>query len=242
MDQPAQPQLQKKRHRLRTTLIILILLLVVLPILALGYTGVYQIPVVSALFGTNKASDLGVRPTAADLASAIRDNPMTFQGDAAAWSGMSKKKYSGSVPIDDVHSSAEITAFIQQYTQGGKYAKDIHVRVIDGGVELSAFVTPFIKAPVFARVGIVRTGPKSVALTLQSAKVGRLSVPEQYYPDIAKAAQDFVNARLAEVDGLSIDVLEYRNGEAYLKGILPKTVEQIPGEEYMIAGRDLRSL
>lgn len=235
---PQQPH-RKSRRGLWITLTILIVILVLLPLFALGWTGLYQVPVVSALFGTNKPIDLGVHPTTADLTSALADNPMTFVGEPSTWYGMAKRTYSGTVPIDDVHSSAEVTAFIEEFTGGRKYARDIQVKFNDGGMEISAFVTPRINAPVYADVGVVRTSPISVSITVRSAKLGRLTIPSGYYDDIATEATKWINERLAEVSGLSIEELEYTENIAHLKGILPATVEQVPGEEYTIFGKKL---
>lgn len=233
---------QEKPKRRRKWPWIVLAIVILVPLMILGWTGLYNIPVVSAIFGTNKPTNLGVKVSAEALASAMRDNPMTFVGDPKTWYGMSKKKYSGSVPIDDRHSSEEVTSFISHYTQGHKYARDIQVKFVEGGMEISAFVVPVIKAPIYAKIGVTRTGTKSVSITVDKAKVGRLAVPATYYDDIAREATKWVNERLVEVDGLAIETLEYRNGEAHLKGTLPKTVEQVAGEEYTILGRDLRSL
>ncbi len=233
---------EEPKHKRRKWPWIVLAIVIFVPLLVLGWTGLYSIPVVSAIFGTNKPIDLGVKVSAEALASAMRDNPMTLVGDSKTWYGLSKKKYSGSVPIDDVHSSEEVTSFISHYTQGHKYARDIQVKFVEGGMEVSAFVVPVIKAPIYAKVGVTRTGSKSVSITVDKAKVGRLSVPATYYDDIGREASQWINERLAEADGFSLETLEYRDGEAYLKGTLPKTVEQVPGEEYTILGKDLQTL
>jgi len=215
---------------------------VVVPLFLLGYSGLWNIPVISAVFGTNKPIDLGVEISQAAYERAMADNPMTFVGDTSAWYGMSVKKYSGTVRIDDEHSSAEVSSFINLGIGGHRYARDIQVKFRPGGMELSAFVVPKIKAPVYADIDVVRTANKSVAITVRRAKVGRLTVPAGYYDDISRIASEWINDRIAEVPGASIDVLEYRDDAAYLKGTLPKTVEQVAGQEYTILGQDLRSL
>lgn len=217
-------------------------IVIILPLLALGYTGLWNIPVVSAIFGTNKPIDLGVQSSRAALESALRDNPMTFVGDTSTWYGMAKRKFSGSVPIDDVHSSEEVTSFINLGVGGHRYARDIQVKFYPGGMEISAFVVPKINAPIYADVAVTRTSEKTISVSVNKAKLGRLTVPKKYYGDIGREVSDWINARLAEADGFSMETLEYRDNAAYLKGSLPKTVEQVDGQEYTILGRDLRSL
>lgn len=242
MDNQSKPEIPAVTRRRRRWPWVVLAIVILLPVTLLGWTGLWNIPVVSALFGTNKPIDLGVRVSDEAYTSAVRDNPMTLVGDTSQWYGLGKKAYSGSVPIDDVHSSEEVTSFISRAIGGHRYARDIQVKFIPGGMELSAFVVPVIKAPAYARVGVTRTSEKTVAVSVEQIKIGRLSVPERYYEMIADEAEEFINARLAEADGFSLEVLEYRENEAYLKGTLPKTVEQVSGEEYPVAGRDLRTL
>jgi hypothetical protein len=221
---PEEQKPKKKSHKLLWTLIILIFILVVLPLGALGYTGIYNIPVVSAIFGTNKPIDLGVHPTEADLQSAEADNPMTIVAEPGTFYWTQGKEYSGKVAIDDTHSSAEMTAFIEKYHGDGRHVKDIQVKFREGGMEISAFVTPYINAPVYVDVDVTRTSDNSVAINLVKAKIGRLSVPERYYEEVSAKAQEIINKEIAKVPGLNIEKLEYHADEAYLKGTLPKMV------------------
>lgn len=243
MDTPAIPvEKAKVRRKRRWWLWVIVAVFVLLPVSVIGWSGLWNVPVLSTVFGTSKPKNLGVKSSPEALATALRDNPMTFSGDTSTWYGLAKRKFSGSVPIDDVHSSEEVTSFINLGIGGHRYARDIQVKFHPGGMELSAFVVPYIKAPVYADIDVARTSNKSVAITVKNAKVGRLTVPKMYWDDINREATKWVNARLAEVDGLSLETLEYRDNAAYLKGTLPQTVEQVTGEEYDVFGQDLRKL
>ncbi len=219
---------EKKKHR---WLWVVLAIIIILPLLFLGWTGIYSIPVLTDLFGSRKPIDLGVVVSNEALASAIADNPMDLEGDPAEYSGVAKKIYTGQVPINDQHSSEEMTSFLQHYTQNAPYIRDLQVKFIDGGMEISAFVKEYVKAPVYIKVGVEKTGVKSIKLNLQKAKIGRLSVPETYYDDIEKFAEDVINDKLTEIEGFTIDKLEYTDGQAYLKGTLPEKVELVSGEE-----------
>lgn len=237
----ANTNVEKTRpHRRRLWPWIILGLVIVLPLSFLGWTGLWNIPVVSAIFGTNQPIDLGVVTSEAALTTAKRDNPMTLVGDTSAWYGMAKKKYSGSIAFEDRHSSEEVTSFINLAIGGHRYARDMQVKFRDGGMEVSAFVGPYIKAPVYADVAVARTSNTTVLIRVEKAKLGRLTIPSQYYDDIGAEATKWVNERLAEAGGLSIETLEYTANEAFFKGTLPQTVEQVTGEEYEILGRDLR--
>lgn len=221
----------KKRHRLRTTIIVLIVVFVILPLAVLGWTGVYQIPVVSAIFGTNKPIDLGIHPTAADLASAEAGNPMTITSRPGEFRWTRTKTFSGTVAVSDEHTSAEVTAFIKKYHGDGGHVRDIQVKFREGGMEISSFVLPYIKAPAYVDVDVARTSATSVSLNLRKAKVGRLDVPEQYYDDIEKAAERIINREMSKIPGFRIDELDYRDGTAYLNGALPANVGIGEGEQ-----------
>ena len=220
-----------KHHRLRTTIIVLVIVLVVLPILALGWTGVYHIPVVSAIFGTSKPIDLGIHPTAADLVSAERDNPTTIDAAPGTFHWTRNKAFSGSVPIDDVHSSAELTAFIEKYHGDGGNVRDIQVKVRDGGLIISGFVVPYIKAPAYVDVDVAMASPTTVTLNLKKAKVGRLTIPASYYDEITKEATRIVNREIAKVPGFSISALTYSDGFAHFVGTMPVTASLLPGSQ-----------
>ncbi|MFH1171274.1 MAG: hypothetical protein V1778_01920 [bacterium] len=225
------PAPKKKRHRLRTTVILLILVFVVVPIGFLGWSGVYHIPVLSSAFGSNTPIDLGIHPTAADLTSAERDNPMKLVGEPGQFHWTRNKTFSGTVAVDDEHTSAELTAFIQKYHGSDGHIRDLQVKVRQGGLEISTFVVPYINAPVFVDVDVVRASATSVSLNLRQAKVGRLTIPKKYYDDITRAAERIINREIAKIPGLSIETLEYRDGIAYLKGTLPATVTLANGTE-----------
>ena len=229
--QPEEQKPKKKSHKLLWTVIILVFVFIVLPLAALGYTGIFQIPVVSAIFGTNKPIDLGVHPTVEDLKQAEADNPMTIEAEPGTFYWTQAKEYAGTVPVDDRHSSAEMTAFIQKYHGEGKHVRDIQVKLREGGMEISAFVVPFINAPAYVDVDVVKTSAKTVSVNLLQAKVGRLTVPSKYYEEISAKAQEIINEELAKVPGFSLEVLEYHANEAYLKGVLPKTVTATGTEE-----------
>ncbi|USN53151.1 MAG: hypothetical protein H6760_03150 [Candidatus Nomurabacteria bacterium] len=220
-----------KRHRLRWTLVTLVVVLIILPLLALGYSGVWHIPGLTQLFGSDKPIDLGVHPTEADLASALADNPMMIEAEPGTFYWSQNKSFAGQVAIDDEHSSEEVTAFIQHYHGDGRFVRDIQVRFREGGMEISAFVSPYIKAPVYVDVDVTRTGTQSVSLNLQKAKVGRLTVPEKYYNQIEEAAQDVLNREIAAVPGFRIDDLQYTDNAAYLLGSLPAMVTPLGGEQ-----------
>jgi hypothetical protein len=226
-----EPIEKKKRHRLRTTIIILVIVLVILPLCVLGWTGIYNIPVVTAVFGSNKPIDLDVHPTAADLAKAEAANPVKVNVTPGTLQWTRNKVFTGSVPINTDTTSAETTAMIEKYHGEGEHVRDIQVKYREGGMEISAFVVPYIKAPVYVDIDVAKASATSVSLNLKKAKVGRLTVPEQYYDDITRAAERIVNQELAKITGLTIGVLDYHDGYAHREGTLPASVSLGEGSQ-----------
>lgn len=228
------PETKKEKHpkKKRKWLKWLIILIIIfsLPLTLLGATGIYNIPVVSHIFRANKPINLGVKVTSEALASAMAGNPMTLKGDAASYSGVGNKIFSGEVKVDTKNTSEEVTSFLNHYTQNAPHIRDLQVKYIEGGLEISTFVKTYIKAPVYVKVGVQRTSSKSVDLDLTKVKIGIIPVPKRYYDQIEKAAEEIINNRMKEIPGFSMDVLEYHDSYALLKGTLPKTVEMVSGE------------
>lgn len=235
-EQTDDKEIPQKKHYRKWPWVLLAVIIVV-PLLFLGWTGIYHIPVLTAMFGSDKPNDLGVKISDEAFASAMADNPMTLEGDPSEYCGACTKTFSGTVQYDDVSTSEEVTSFITRYTQKAPYIQDIHVKFIDGGMELSGFVVPYVKAPAYARVKVTKASTTSVNIELEQAKIGRLTVPERYYDQIETTAEDIAAQMMAEVPGFSIDELEYRTDGAHFKGTLPKTITpgstERPLEDYL---------
>ncbi|PIY95497.1 MAG: hypothetical protein COY66_06555 [Candidatus Kerfeldbacteria bacterium CG_4_10_14_0_8_um_filter_42_10] len=230
---PLKEKKEKKKKRRWIKWLIILAIIIGLPVAVIGATGVYNIPVVSQIFGTNKPIDLGIKASPEALASALAGNPVTIKGDPAEYSGVRNKKYSGKVDVDVTYTSEEVTSFLQHFLQNAPHIRDLQVKYIEGGLELSTFVKTYIKAPVYAKVYVTRTSNKSVDINLEKVKVGRIPVPERYYSQIEEIAEKAVNNQMNEIEAFTIDTLEFHDGYAVRKGTLPKTVELLPGEKQL---------
>lgn len=209
---------------------ITIAMIVILPPLALGYTGLYHIPVISQVFGASKPKDLGIHPTQADWTSVQSKTPIQVNGDTAKYSVFGEKKYSGTVNAENELTSAEITAWIQHYTTNDPDIGTTQVKFIPGGMEISTFAKRYVHAPVYVKVMVSRTGSQSVSLKVTKAKIGNLSVPEKYVKTFSDFAQKIVNEHLPNVKGFSMDQLEYKEGSRSFKGTYPQTIELGTGQ------------
>jgi hypothetical protein len=110
----------------------------VLGILVLGYYGF--VPWVSDLMGANKPTDLGVKSTAGDLASANAKLGVTITTLPPTDNGYDSLTRSGQKQVVTSFTAAELTALFNDHSQRWKYypIKDIQVKIADDGtIEMS---------------------------------------------------------------------------------------------------------
>ncbi|MFA6553184.1 MAG: hypothetical protein WCT27_02050 [Patescibacteria group bacterium] len=218
----------KKRHFFRNLFITLLVIIVIVAI-GVSATGVYAVPGISGIFGMNKPKDLGVTYSAADLTTLGQKIPLTISKDRVSYGGDPATIFTGTVPVDTQNTSAEITAFLNRFSVAGGPISDTQVRMIEGGVEVSGMLNMYVKAPAYAKVMITRTSEKSVAIDIQSAKIGAISVPANYLKQANDWANKKVNERMASTPGFSMTQLEYHDGYDIFKGSVPKDVKSAAG-------------
>jgi hypothetical protein len=218
----------KKTHRLRNWVIAIVVIIIVLAI-ALSVTGVYAVPGVAAIFGTNHPKDLGIKVSDQAFTELQHKVPLVVSDERADYSGSATGAFSGEVAVDTQNTSEEITSWLARRAGSNSPVTDIQVRMIEGGVEVSGMVNQYIHAPVYARAMITRTGEQSVAISITSAKVGIFSVPQKYLDQAEKWFNDNVNSRMSRTPGFSLTQLEYHDGYDIFKGTLPATAKQPTG-------------
>lgn len=219
----------KKHHGFRNFLIVLVILILAV-IIAVGATGIYNVPVVSSVFGANKPKDLGIKTSPEALASLKTKIPMTISGDPISYSAGADKVFSGQINVDTRTTSEEITSWLQRFqgTNSSLPFTDIQAKKIEGGVEISAMLNAYVKAPIYLKVMINRVSNKSVSLDIQKAKIGLFNVPDNYL----KQATDFFNKKvnhiMAAIPGFSMEKLEYHDGYTDFKGTFPANARRSP--------------
>ncbi len=218
------PEAPKKKHHFGRNLLITLVVIIILVAVAASVTGLYAVPGISNIVGMNKPKDLGIKSSPEALASLKGKIPMTISGPAADYSGSPEKIFTGQIPVDTNRSSEEITSWINRFSGTNPPVKDVQVKFIEGGMEISGMISEYVKAPVYVKVMVTQTSPTSVALDIQKAKLGLFSVPDKYLSQAQKWIQDKVNERIAGTPGYSIQTLEYHDGYSYFKGTYPKNV------------------
>lgn len=152
LQKPAKEPKPRRSHKLRTTLIIFLVLILGV-VLAAGWIGL--LPGVSNVLGANKARDLGVRYTAADLASYQTKTGIQFADFANAPQNPEKpgKKLIFGDPrtVENLSiSQEELTAAVNSLGWRSMPLDNVQVRAGDGTVEVSGNlrtenVTSFVK-------------------------------------------------------------------------------------------------
>lgn len=224
------PREEKKSHKVRTAIITLFFLLIIVFLVLLGMTGLYQVPVLSSLFGTNKPRDLGIHPGPEAFMSLQPKFPLALRGEPTTYSLAGNLTFSGTQPLEAKFTSEESTAFLQKYLANDPLVEDVQIRMIEDGLEISSMAKKPIRGPIYVKTLMTPTSSKSLDLTILRGEVGRLSVPRRYLKQFEEWLEATVNRRMAEVAGFSLERLAYHDGFVDFKGTFPKTVEPAPGQ------------
>ena len=209
---------------------VVLVLVLGLPLTAAGWSGVVQVPVVTALFGNDHARDLGMqRDRQAFEAFCTKFGIDTPSADAN-YTLASPHQWSGSTQIDGVLSEAALGS-LHEFNTENPYLSNVNFRIHAGGVELAAFVKsvpgyPF-SGPVYGKFSLERTSSSAVAIHISQLQFGNIGVPGDYVQRAETEIGTYLNANIAEA-GIKIDALELREGGVYFKGTWPSKITADP--------------
>jgi hypothetical protein len=130
--------------------------IIIIIVLFLGYLGF--IPGVSAIFGSNKPRDLGVKYTAADLASARAKSQIEYEVLPANTPLEQSLIRTGSRPIDATFTSAEITSLMNDRPFKYWPYKNVQMKFnADGSAEVSGQLIKDRLPGYCASIGVSKT-------------------------------------------------------------------------------------
>lgn len=184
--------------------------------------GVWTVPVLSSVLGTDEPIDLGIQASPEALAALEAKVPMEITSERV---GTLEEMFSGEIAVDTRMSSEEMTSFLQRFQGDTPVVSNLQVKFIEGGMEISGSVHEYVEAPVYVKVMVEQDGTNAIDLTLVDAKLGRLSIPEQYRDDAEQFAEELINQRMSEVEGFSMTSLEYHDGYSNFIGTYPSEVK-----------------
>ncbi|HOQ99563.1 MAG TPA: hypothetical protein PLJ35_12145 [Anaerolineae bacterium] len=228
--------------------VIVILLIVGVVVLGLGYLGL--VPGVAGLFGSDRPRDLGVRYTAADLASGNAKSGTKTTALPAGSAPQASYQSGGSIPVQAAFTDEELTAIIAERAKQWAYfpVSDAQIKIGDDGTVQAAGVLRVDRAygcatalgfstqavdtalstlkvlngnvPVYVR-GTGSVSNGQVIADLQQVEVGRLTVPAGLLGDKALIATTI--EQVIEASGVSANSVTFANGELRFDGSKPET-------------------
>ncbi len=228
-------------------------IIILVAVLLLGYYGF--VPVVSNILGANTPRDLGVRATAADLASANAKLGVTFTVLPSTAEGKASLSETGTQPINVQLTSEEITAVVNDHAAKWKYYPIDRVQVkinIDNTIELSGVlrvdrwkgyadatglpesirsqVRPYLTA-ITSNPAIYMKGTLSIQnypqLSVSEIDLGRVGFTQSQFDDYLYAVESFIS----HVDNLyqiHITQLKAEGGTLRVAGSSPTNVGLSP--------------
>ncbi len=217
-------------------LVRLVVVLAVLAVLAGGvaaWVGVLQVPVLSAWFGMDRPRDLGsAQPDPAAYTALSTRLGVKLPSPAANYTFSSHHEFSGSVALDETIPESTILA-IREFRTNTPGLRDVSVRFHAGSAEAAAFIdlAPYgypLSGPIYTSFRVTVAGPKQVTVALDALDFGRLGVPGDVRTRAVDALNSYLATRLAQIDGLNVSTLAFREGAVHFAGTLPTTYEASP--------------
>ncbi len=218
----------KRPKKRKTGKIVLAVFGALVLILAVG-TLLGVVPVLSAIAGTAKPKDLGVRYTEKDFKTALAKTSLKLNNKIDGPVEGTEMIYLGKVPIDATFSEAELSALLS-YNHSPRFpVSQVQVRLLGGNrAEASGMVEyKGIKYPVYVSGSASLVGGKSVTGSVSALQVAGISVPTSYWPQAESYVIDLVNERLARMDGLNIEKIEISEGKAHVVGTIPAEAKRV---------------
>lgn len=210
----------KERHRLRTFFIVILIILIVLMVGA-AVTGLYDVPGISSILGTNKPRDLGIKTSPEAVASISEKIPMKISGEYISYTADPSEIFMGEVAVDAAFNSEEITSWLERFEGDDPIFDNVQVKKSDGIMEISAMMKKYVKAPVYIKLTVDQTGVNQISLDFLEGKFGMFNVPEKYLQQGEDFFEENVNALFNKIPGFRLDEYEIKDGNSYFKGTYP---------------------
>lgn len=249
---PAPVQPRRRRITAGKAILWLILLLILLALWFAARSGF--VPVLAKLVGADKPRDLGVVSTPAQATAVVQKLGIKLESPPAATSpNRYRKAYSGQAPINQDFTESEVSALLNYNHVSFWAVKDAQVRIHADGTLEAAFIVrtseltirrdgdvptgimrylPAVlpaELPVFVKGRLDVVGPQQIRTDIQALEIGRVSVPAAVVGgDAESRANQYINDRLKNIPGLSIQEISFQDGKAHFKGTWPKEFRRIP--------------
>ncbi len=227
-------------------ILIVLALLVAILVLIGGYYGF--VPGVSALFGSNKARDLGVAASPEALASFTQKTGLTISDSVEATQSIA---FAGTKAINTSFTAEEITSFAQSAGWKDFPLDSFQTRYNDdGSIDISGILVParieaYMRAhgfdpspakPYLEKIAALGINPPvhavfessitndQLTITPKSFELGRYSFSPKDLADNQPLIENTAETLLDAIPGLGIKSLDTQGGKLTVRGTIPASI------------------
>ena len=209
--------------------LIAVVLVILIIISVIAATGIFYIPGVSEILGTNKPRDLGVKADPAKFNSLLARENVKLSGPASNYDLTANIRYGQAQPMDVTVSSEELTSMMQATNNAKGPLKNMQVKLgnnnqmeMSADADLQKYGYP-VKGPVYLKGTLEKSGSGSVNVMIKEGSLGLIPVPESILQQGGDGIEQQINHQLGAMPGMRIDNLEIQNGQLRYSGAFPQT-------------------
>jgi hypothetical protein len=199
-------------------------------ILLIAATGFIKIPLLTALLGTDKPRDLGVRTDPSYFQDLLTKQGIKLDGSVDKFCLECYITYADMKPMDISVTSNELSSWIKETNKGGTL-KDVQIKLgsnnnmeLSGSLDLRKHGYDF-DGPIYAAGKIVKSGTNTLKIEINKAEAGLIPVPGEYAGKGAEELEKTINEQLARMPGLNIEDFSVENGALHYKGNFPSSIK-----------------
>jgi hypothetical protein len=209
--------------------LIAVILVILIIISVIAATGIFYIPGISEILGTNKPRDLGVKADPAKFNALLARENVQLSGPASNYDLTANIRYGQAQPMDVTVSSEELTSMMQATNNVKGPLKNMQVKLgnnnqmeMSADADLQKYGYP-VKGPVYLKGTFEKSGSGSVNVNIKEGSLGLIPVPESVLQQGEDGVEQQINHQLAAMPGMRIDDLEIQNGQLHYSGAFPQS-------------------
>jgi hypothetical protein len=199
-------------------------------VLLIAATGFIKIPLLTALLGTDKPRDLGVRTDPSYFTDILAKQGIKLEGSYDKLCLECYITYADMKPMDISLSSNELSSWIKETNTKGTL-KDVQIKLgsnnnmeMSGNLDLRNAGYDF-NGPIYAAGKIVKSGTNTLKIEINKAEAGLIPVPGEYAQKGADELEGAINNQLQRMPGLNIEDFSVENGVLHYKGNFPSIIK-----------------
>ena len=198
-------------------------------VLLIAATGFIKIPLLTALLGTDKPKDLGVRTDPSYFADMLTKQGIKLDGSYDKFCLECYITYADMKPMDISVTSNELSSWIKETNKEGTL-KDVQIKLgSNNNMEMSANLDLRkhgydFNGPIYAAGKIVKSGSNTLKIEINKAEAGLIPIPGEYAGQGAGELEKAVNDQLSRMPGLNIEDFSVENGALHYKGNFPSNI------------------